>query len=317
MRVRFGYVAISLAVPEGSPNKTTNVKALKKIKEPIDRISRLRRIMQENLETTLRILRYNWAHEVHLYRFTSKIVPLATHPIVEGWDYIAAGGLKWREIGEYIRSNGMRISAHPDHFTLLNSPKPEVLTAALKDLDFHVRIFESMGFEAVPSLVMHVGGLYKEKPTALMRFTEQFAQLPDRLRLRIMLENDDKIYTAAEVVSLCEELGCPMVLDVHHYHCNNRGERLEVLWPRMLATWAGAIPKIHVSSPKSAKDSRAHADYVDPQDILPFLRMAREFNRDVDIMVEAKQKDQAMFRLVEALTLESGIRRIGHATIEL
>lgn len=317
MRVRFGYVAISLAVPEGSPNKTTTAKALESIKEPIDRISRLRRIMLENLDTTLRILKYNSAHEIHLYRVTSKTVPLATHPIVDGWDYIADGGSKWREIGDYIRTNDMRVSAHPDHFTLLNSPKPEVLAASLTDLDYHARIFESMGFEAFPSLVMHVGGLYKEKSTALMRFREHFARLPDRLRLRVMLENDDKMYTAAEVLSLCEELGCPMVLDIHHHRCNNKGESLQDLWPRIAATWSGGIPKIHVSSSKNEKDVRAHADYVDLKDVFPFLKVAREINRDFDIMVEAKQKDMAMFQLVEDLTLEAGISRTEQATIEL
>lgn len=317
MRIRFGYVAISLTVPDGTPNKTSSVKNMEKIKETADRISRLRRIMLENLETTLRILRYNSAHGIHLYRLTSKIVPLATHPNAAGWDYIADGGSKWLEIGDYIRTNGMRVSAHPDHFTLLNSPRPEVLAASLKDLDYHVRIFEAMGFDAYPSLVMHVGGQYKEKHAALSRFYENFGQLSDPLRLRIVLENDDKVYTVTEVLALCEKLGRPIVLDVHHHRCNNDGENLRNLWPRIVTTWAGEVPKIHISSPKSEKEYRSHADYINPADIIPFLRMAREMNRDLDIMVEAKQKDKAMFRLVEALASEPGIKRIEQAVIEL
>ncbi|MDR3588925.1 MAG: UV DNA damage repair endonuclease UvsE [Negativicutes bacterium] len=316
MQIRFGYVAIALAVPEGSPNKTTSVKAAEKL-APGDRISRLSRLMNENLATSLRILRYNSAHQIHLYRFTSKLVPLATHPIAAGWDYIAAGGDLWQEIGEYIRLHGMRVSAHPDHYTLLNSPKAEVLAASIKDLDYHARIFEAMGLAPYPSLVLHVGGQYKEKETALQRFSQQFASLPERLRLRLMIENDDKIFTAAQVLRLCEQLGCPMVLDVHHHRCNNEGESLADLWPRIAATWPGGIPKIHVSSPKSAQDIRAHADTVAVEDILPFVRQAGELGRDFDIMVEAKQKDAAMFQLVEDLAAQPGIRQLEQAALEL
>lgn len=317
MHIRFGYVAISLGVPEGTPNKTISVKNFEKIKEPLDRRARLRRIMLENLATTLRILRYNAANGIHLYRFTSKTVPLATHPLTAGWDHIADAGAKWREIGDYIRASNMRVSAHPDHFTLLNSPRKDVLDASQKDLDYHARIFEAMGFDALPSLVLHVGGQYNDKGAALTRFSENFAQLPDRLRHRIILENDDKIYRAEEVLKLCEELGCPMVLDVHHYRCNNAGENLRELWPRVVATWSDGIPKIHISSPKSPSNIRAHADYIDPADILQFLKTAREINTDLDIMVEAKQKDKAMFQLVEALALEPGIRRTEQAALEL
>jgi len=315
VKIRFGYVAIALAVPEGSPNKTSSVKTIEKI-PPGDRQSRLGRIAAGNLATTLRILRYNAAHQIHLYRFTSKLVPLATHPVAEGWDYIAAGAPLWQEIGDYVRLHGMRVSAHPDHYTLLNSPKAEVLAAALSDLNYHVRIFEAMGFAPVPSLVMHVGGLYKERETALRRFSEQFASLPERLRLRIMLENDDKIYTAAEILRLCQQLGCPMVLDVHHHRCNNRGESLADLWPGIAATWSDGIPKVHVSSPKSDDDIRAHADDVAVDDVLPFLRLAGELSRDFDIMVEAKEKDAAMFRLIDALAEQPGVRRLEQATLE-
>jgi UV DNA damage endonuclease len=316
VQIRFGYVAIALAVPEGSPNKTTNVKALEKIQAG-DRMSRLNRIMQGNLATTLRILRYNSAHQIHLYRFTSKLVPLATHPISEGWDYIADGGALWQEIGDYIRLHDMRVSAHPDHYTLLNSPRAEVIAASLKDLDYHVRIFEAMGFGPFPALVMHIGGVYKEKQIALRRFSERFTALPERLRSRIMLENDDKIYTAAEVLRVCETLGCPMVLDIHHHRCNNGGENLLDLWPRITATWSGSVPKIHISSPKNVDDIRAHADDVAAEDILPFLHQAKQFNQNFDIMVEAKQKDAAMFRLIAALGSEPGIRQTEQATLEL
>lgn len=317
MRVRFGYVAIALNIAQGSPNKTVTVKTLEKIAVPQERLNKLRRLTQENLTSTLRILRYNYAHAIMLYRLTSKLVPLATHPIAAGWRYQDEFADLWQEIGNYISSHKLRISAHPDHFTLLNSPKPEVLSAALQDLDYHVTMLEAMKLPAEPQLVMHVGGLYNEKEAALTRFITQFRLLPDRIRHRLMLENDDKLYTAVDVLKLCQSVNCPMVLDIHHHRCNNRGEDLTALWPDIIKTWNNAVPKIHVSSPKNSSQLRHHADTINLSDLLPFLLLAKEYQQDFDVMIEAKNKDQALFALVTELEQLPGIKRIAPAIIEL
>lgn len=317
MRVRFGYVAIALGVLEGSPNKTVTVKTIEKIADPEGRINRIRRLTRENLATTLRILKYNAGYNVHMYRFTSKTVPMATHPIAAGWDYIGEFADEWHEIGDFISKHNMRVSAHPDHYTLLNSPLPEVLEASLRDLEYHVNIFEAMGLAPAPQLVLHVGGIYKNKDASLERFLQEFGRLPDNLRLRLMLENDDKVYGAADVLSLCQNAGCPMVLDIHHHACNNQGEDLQQLWPAIVDTWGQNTPKIHVSSPKNAKDFRSHADYVNPDDLIPFLAMAKEVGRDFDVMIEAKSKDTAMFKLIDDLIELKFGQKVDQATLEI
>ena len=317
MRVRFGYVAIALNLAEGSPNKTTTAKNLEKIIDPQERINRLRRLTQQNIATTLRILRYNVAHRIYLYRFTSKLVPLATHPVAAGWNYCEEFAAEWREIGRYIQRHNLRVSAHPDHYTLLNSPRAEVLSAALQDLDYHTAMLEAMSLPIQPQLVIHVGGLYKEKPAALARFVSVFNQLPDRIRRRLMLENDDKIYTAADVLKLCQTVSCPMVLDIHHHTCNNEGEKLADLWPAIIQTWKTDIPKIHISSPKNDREFRSHADIIAVPDFLPFLTIAKELNHDFDVMIEAKSKDQALFSLMQELEQVPGITRVEQAVIEL
>lgn len=317
MRIRFGYVAIALNIAEGSPNKSVTVKNLEKIADPEGRICRLRRLTRENLANTLRILRYNSAHDIHVYRLTSKTVPLATHPLAQDWSYREELATEWREIGNYMQSRNMRISAHPDHYTLLNSPREDVLAAALKDLDYHVNMLEAMGLPPAPQLVIHVGGLYKAKTPSLERFVSRFNQLPDRIRHRLMIENDDKLYTAADVLALCRTVGSPMVLDIHHHACNNQGESLAGLWPEIITTWQGGTPKIHLSSPKNAQNIRSHADYINPADFLPFLAIAKESGQDFDVMVEAKNKDQALFKLLDELEQTPGITRTEQAAIEL
>lgn len=316
MRVRFGYVAIALNVPQGSPNKTITVKTIEKIADHTSRNNRLRLILEENLHTTLRILRYNAAHDIHVYRLTSKTVPLATHPITAGWNYIEEFQDEWREIGDMIKKHNMRISTHPDHYTLLNSQKSEVLESALRDLDYHVSLFEALGLFPAPQLVLHIGGLYNNKQASIDRFINTFNQLPDGIRLRLMLENDDKSYGAMDVLTLCQTLNCPMILDIHHHMCNNNSEDLAHLWPDIVNTWGNNVPKIHVSSPRNSKDFRSHADRVAVEDFLPFLKIAKELHRDFDVMIEAKQKDLAMFHLLDDLEKIPGITRIGNATIE-
>lgn len=317
MRVRFGYVAIALNIAEGSPNKTVTIKTLEKISDPEGQIHRLRRLTRENLTNTLRILRYNSGHDIYVYRLTSKTVPLATHPVTAAWNYIDEFADEWREIGDYIKSRNMRVSAHPDHYTVLNSPKEEILASTLNDLNYHVNMLEAMGLPPAPQLVIHVGGLYKAKEASLNRFITRFNQLPDRIRLRLMVENDDKTYTAADVLDLCQKIGSPFVLDIHHHACINNGENLADLWPDIIKTWAGVTPKIHVSSPKDNKDSRSHADNVTLSDFLPFLTMAKEAGQDFDVMLEAKNKDQALFKLMDELEQIPGIKRVEQAVIEL
>lgn len=316
MRVRFGYVAIALSIADGSPNKTVTVKTLEKINDCEGRLNRLRRLTRENLTNTLRILRYNSAHGIHVYRFTSKTIPLATHPLAADFNYIDEFAGEWQEIGNYIKDRNMRVSAHPDHYTLLNSPKKDVLSASLKDLDYHVNIFEAMGLPPAPQLVLHVGGFYKDKASSLERFLIQFNSLPDRISQRLMLENDDKVYTALEVLRLCQMIGRPMVLDIHHHVCANNKENLADLWPAIIKTWNGITPKIHLSSPKSNMEFRSHAAYVNLSDFLSFLTMAKAVEQNFDVMVEAKNKDQALFKLLDDLERIPGVKRTEQAVIE-
>lgn len=103
-----------------------------------------------------------------------------------------------------------------------------------------------------------------------------------------------------------------MVLDIHHHSCNHMDDNLAVLLPDIISTWDGTdLPaKIHISSPKSSGDFRSHHDFVNPDDLYPFLKLARELNHDLDVMVEAKRKDQAMFKLAKELVNYSLIRKL-------
>lgn len=320
MRFRLGYVAMTLNLVDCSPSNTVTLTSFNKLAGEEARLYRLRKLTRKNLENTLRILRYNQAYNIKVYRLTSKLVPLATHPIIEHWDYIADFKEEFREIGDFAKENDFRISAHPDHYTLINSASEKVVADALADLDYHVKVYEAMGLsDCRYKLVIHVGGLYKDKPTSIHRFKESFRKLPDRIRCRIILENDDKSYTAADVLGICKELQIPMVLDVHHHRCVNNGERLEELLPQIFDTWKDEVfpPKIHFSSPKCEKDFRSHADWIESEEFVHFLQIVRETGRDFDVMLEAKSKDSALLQLSEQLGAVDWVRKINEAEFEM
>lgn len=320
MRVRLGYVAMTLNLENCSPSGTVTVKTFSKLTSEESKLHRLRKITSENLNNTLRILRYNKAYNIDVYRLTSKLVPLATHPITKEWDYIGEFMEEYTEIGRFVKDNDFRISAHPDHYTLINSSTDKVFDDSLRDLDYHVKLLEAMGLEDYKyKLVMHIGGVYKNKESSIERFKENFVKLPDRIRRRLILENDDKAYTAKDVLGICKELKVPMVLDVHHHNCANGGENLEDMLRSIFETWKDEyfVPKVHFSSPKSQKEFRSHADDIEPKEFYSFLTTAKKLDMDFDVMIEAKNKDNALFNLSNKVKEFENIRWINEGHFEV
>lgn len=314
MLIRFGYVAMSVKLENCSPSKTISVKNLERLPEGAVRFNRLKKIAAENLANTMRLIYHNLAHQIRVFRFTSKLIPIATHPLAEGWDFTSELKEELARIGVLVKDHQMRISTHPDHFTLLNSPRPEVTAASRKDLEYHEKIFQAMDLPEA-EMIMHVGGVYAARQEALERFKANWLTLPETVRGRIRLENDDKVYGALDVVELCEELQIPMVLDIHHFNCLNTGEQLEKIIPRVFATWGERIPKFHFSTPKSQSNCRAHADDIDLFSFQRFLFVIREFGRDLDIMLEAKNKDGALFKLMDGMKGTKGVTIVDEASI--
>ncbi len=319
MLVRFGYVAMSVVVENASPSRTMTAASFMKIQDREAAIRKLERIGAENLHNTLRLLRHNHAHNIQVYRFTSKLIPLLGHELLDGWQPFEVLRESFAEIGHYVRQRDMRVSFHPDHFTVLSTPREDVLINSYNDLDRHVRMLECMELDERAKCNVHIGGAYQDKAASMSRFLKQFDRLSARIKSRLTLENDDKTYTAAETLEVCEQLGVPMVLDIHHHAVNHGGRSCLELWSRIQQTWSGqrVPPKIHASSPKSVQSPRSHADYLDVSELLTFLRGIAGDTEQVDVMIEAKMKDGALFRLMEELQDADGIEIIDQAAIRV
>ncbi|WML42373.1 UV DNA damage repair endonuclease UvsE [Neobacillus sp. OS1-2] len=313
MRIRFGYVANALGLWDASPSKALTFARYSALPKH-ERMEKLKAVTSKNLQHTKRILHYNIAHEIKLYRFSSSLVPLATHPEVM-WDFVTPFKTEWEELGQLIQQFQLRPSFHPNQFTLFTSPRAEVTMNAVKDMEFHYKMLEAMNALERGIINIHIGGAYGDKETSLARFHQNLKQLPHEVKKQMTLENDDKTYDVKETLNTCEKEKVPMILDYHHYMANQGEIDLTLFLQRIFNTW-NTIPKVHISSPKSDQAYRSHADFVSFEFIHPFLKMAKELNQDFDIMIEAKKKNLAMLQLIDDIASIRGVKRLSGGEVE-
>ena len=316
MIIRFGYVSTAISLWDASPSRAVTFARYSQLpaNEQLDKLWAVTRL---NLESTKRMIHYNIAHGIPLYRFSSSIAPLATHPEVR-WDFVSPFVKEWREIGRLVKAHNLRTSFHPNQFTLFTSTRPEVTDNAVIDMEYHYQMLAAMGLENDALINIHIGGAYGDKANTILRFHENLRKLPTHIKKRMTLENDDKTYTADETLDACQQEAVPLMFDYHHHLANLGTKPLEEILPAGFTTWEkiGLKPKIHISSPKSAQAFRSHADFVDPEFIKPLITVLRGIGTDVDFMIEAKRKDQAALALVENLSKIRGVKKIGGAVLE-
>ena len=311
MRIRLGYVAISKALNVTSSSTISYTNYLK-----YNDISKIHDVIISNLEDLEKIIDYNISNNIHFYRLTSKLIPLATLKSVE-FDYIDKYKDYYKKIGNKINNSNMRVDLHPDQFAVLNSTKKEVLDNTFEILNYHRNILKALNIKN-PIIILHVGSSVLGKENSLKRFINNFNKLDLEIQNMIAIENDDKVYNIKDVLDLCETLKVPFVLDYHHYICNNDGEELDFYIKRIFDTWKG-IPKIHFSTPKSKlkKEFRSHHEYINSDDFINFLKILKKYDRDIDIMLEAKGKDDALFRLVRELKYKTNYKFIDETSFEI
>ncbi len=305
--VRLGYVAMSAELKNASPSKTMTFAQFQKIEDREAAIRKLERIALTNLHNTLRLLKHNAASEIHFYRLTSRLIPLANHEELLDWNYLKPLKASLREIGDFSNEHGIRIDFHPDHFVLINSPQVEISKNSIRTLKLHYLLLKAMGINPFHRCVMHVGGNYKETDMSLERFVTNWMDVPAKIQNMIMLENDDTSFTLEDTLYLSEKLNIPLVFDYHHHLAHHQNPNWEFHWDRVVQTWKHSpLPiKMHISSPKSPEAFRHHSDYVDIEMFFMFLKEIRGSIPQIDCMIEAKKKDAALFKLMEEIKMRN------------
>ena len=294
MKIRLGYACVPVSINETSSHTITytNYKNLGDAS-----YDKLDSVIKKNFMSLENILKYNIKNKIHFFRMTSSLLPLASHPLVN-FDFFNNYKLYYEKIGSIIKNNNLRVDMHPSAYVVLNSVNKNVVNSTINILKIYQKMYMYMGIDS--KLILHVGSKTDVKENGLKRFIENFNLLDGDTKKLIAIENDDKSYTALDVLNLCKKLNSSMVLDYHHYKLNNDGEKIEDYIEDIFSTW-NDIPKIHFSSPKNSKDKRSHNDYINSEDFIEFIEKIKFVNRDFDVMIEAKKKDEALFRLIREL----------------
>lgn len=311
MKVRLGYVALSKALDDVTTSSTiTYTNYINKNYNT----SKLLEITKNNLDSLYEIIKYNVKNNFHFYRLTSKLVPLATHDKVD-FDYITPFLDKYKKIGKLINDNNIRVDTHPDQYAVLNSMDSKIVKNTVEILEYHYKIMDALGIKD-KIIILHVGSSACGKKASITRFINNFNKLPDHIKKCITVENDDKVYNIKDVLELCHKINVPMVLDYHHFICNNEKEDINDYLKEIINTWDGKLPKMHFSSPKSKlkKEFRSHSDYVNKECFIEFINILKEQDKDIDIMLEAKAKDDAISRLVRCLKYETNYKFVNETT---
>ena len=318
MRVRLGYVSISKALDGISASNTLTYTHYMKLDSELA-MKLIDKKIVSNFENLEKIIKYNIKNNIHFYRMTSNLIPLATHQAVN-FEYIRKYNKFYNKIGKLINDNNLRVDTHPDQYCVLNSTKSDIVNSSISILKFHKNMLKAFKIKN-PKMILHVGSSVFGKKNSMKRFINNFNTLDDEIKKMLIIENDDKIFNIIDVLDLCTKINVPMVLDYHHFMCNNSGECLKNYVEKIFNTWNNdeLVPKVHFSSPKNKtkKEFRSHHDYVDSDEFIKFIEDVKFLNRDFDIMIEAKMKDDALFRLVRELKYKTNYKFIDDTTFEV
>ena len=264
------------------------------------------------------IFDYLNAADIRMYRLSSGVAPYITHPeLPQFWHQIEECRDELAELGAKARRYGLRLSSHPGQYSPLNALDEQVYAATLRDFAYHVGLLDALGMPDDNKIITHVGGVYGDKVTSRNRFVERYETLPDAIKARLILENDETNYDLTDILAIHQRVGIPLCWDWLHHDVNNpAGIPADEATRLVTATWpTGQTPKIHYSSQRRderqvARKNRKtgerimvtaapaigqHAGDIDAAEFATYLASVRDL--PFDIMLEAKNKDLALLKL--------------------
>ncbi|KDQ57434.1 hypothetical protein JAAARDRAFT_113368, partial [Jaapia argillacea MUCL 33604] len=304
---RLGYACLNTILRNKKPaseaifcSRTCRIESIKK--NGLDWVKELGR---QNVKDLLKLIEWSEENNIRFMRMSSEMFPFASHETYGySLEYCAE---ELKAAGDLANKLGHRLTTHPGQFTQLGSPNPKVVTNAVRDLKYHCEMIDRMGLGKDSVMIIHGGGAYGDKEAALARIKKSYNELlPQNVKDRLVLENDEMCYNAEELLPLCEELNIPLVFDYHHDWINPSNIPPAEIIKRANAIFKrrGIRPKQHLSEPRpgavTVMEKRAHADRCE--------KLPDDLPDDMDLMIEAKDKEQAVMHLYRMYNLQPVIR---------
>ena len=298
MSTRFGYACLNMSLCEQKPKVFCSRSMIKRTfqEKGIDYASEL---ALANTFDLIKYVAWNNAHGVKIFRVTSCLFPWASEYRLEDLPHFESIKSNLEVAGQMARDAGQRLSMHPGQFNVLTSEKEHVVQNCITDLRIHGEIFDIMGMPRTPGakINIHIGGAYGDRVSATDRWCKNFELLPESVRTRLTVENDDKpnMYSTKMLYDMVHKrTGVPIVFDSHHFECGPQDSTYEEAFLMAVDSWPDGIrPQCHHSnSRKKYEDPTAkvvsHSDwYYEPFNDCGF---------SVDVVLECKAKERALFK---------------------
>lgn len=253
-----------------------------------------------NLNCLQEILEFNAKNGLMFFRISSAIVPFASHPICKfNWQNYFKDQLQ--EIGSFIKKHEMRISMHPDQFTLINAQKKDIVERSVADLKYHCDFLNCLELDETAKVQIHVGGVYGEKPEAMKRFVLNYKKLPEFIRQRVAVENDDKSYSLQDCLEIYNQVGISVIFDSFHHECLNNGESFYKAIKLASQTWKNkdGVLMTDYSSQALGERKGKHIQSIDLEFFEKYLKDTKDV--DFDIMLEIKDKEKSALKALNVM----------------
>jgi|LakMenEpi03Aug12_release.lakeMendotaPanAssembly.Ray.scaffolds.fasta_scaffold526359_1 UV DNA damage endonuclease len=266
-------------------------------------VQHAQKLALQNVSDISTMIEWNAQHGIRCFRLSSDIFPHFTDTETEKYTIdFAREGLV--QAGELAKKYHQRIVMHPGQYNQVASKCLDVYVKTIEDLAHHANILDTMGIDSNGVLIVHGGGTYGDKPRTIRRWIEQFGDLPRRVKDRLVIENCERQYSTEDCLYISEQVGIPVVFDFHHYNCysilhpETPQPSIPELLPRVIETWTRQqrTPLMHISEQGEGRIGH-HSDLIQqlPQELIDYSQDHPDIH--VDLEVEAKLKEQAIFKL--------------------
>jgi UV DNA damage endonuclease len=299
-RPNLGLVCITVG-PEVRYRTTTRTRLL--ALPEADQITLLKGLYRDNLRTLWGAIDYCAASGIRLYRVTSNLFPQIDHPVAKGVFETFAPAMAG--FGAHATQHGVRVLIHPDQFVVLNSESAAVARQSVAIVQDHATIFDRLGLPQSPWACMILHGGKGGRPTELI---DAIGRLPDTVRSRLVLENDENVYGADQILDVCRRAGVPMVFDAHHHAVREKLDSYEHESVRRYTeaareTWPDpAWQIVHISNGSASFGDEKHSELV--------ADFPSAFRAVPWVEVEAKAKELAIDSLRLQLLLPPPARTL-------
>lgn len=288
-RVKSNLGLVCITTTDEVRYKTVTRKRLLSFDEETQK-TMLRNLYAENIERLKKAVRFCEANGIRLYRMTSGLFPFSDE--ARGAEVLEEFAPDLAEIGSYAAEKGLRLVLHPDQFVVLSSDSEKVIANSIKILKMHAKTMDLLKQPRSEWAAMTIHG---GKSNRADRLVENIKKLPEEIRSRLVLENDEHAYSSEEILEVCRRAGVPMVFDAHHHICHERLDdfnhpSVEKFFREARETWAKPENQlVHISNGRTGLNDRAHSDLIST--------MPEAFRSAPWIEVEAKHKEKAIQKL--------------------